>query len=607
MGIILICALLFALTMALEDTIREKAGMGVLYAIYAIPYLLCGLPIFSMAARLMRKGSIFNEFTLMCGATIAAGVLGHLGEAVGVMLFYRAGEFLQELASANSRKSIRALLASKPNTANVLKDGSVQEQKVEEVLPGDIVVVRAGEKVPLDGVVSSGFSSMDTSPLTGESLPVNVGPDSPVMAGCINTSGVLEVRVTSRFADTHMAKILEMVENAASRKSPTERFITRFARYYTPAVVGVAFLIACLPPLLGGAAWQEWIYRALVLLVISCPCALLISIPLGYFGGIGAASRQGILVKGGNVLDAILHTNTVVFDKTGTLTAGSFSVNKIVAAQGMDANTLLEAAAMAESESNHPIAKSIMAKVPQFTRPADLKAQEKAGYGMQAAANGTTYFAGTAALLRDNGIEVPEASEHGTIVHIGEGKNYLGYLVIADAIKPDSAPAVAALKALNIKTALLSGDRKEAVRQVAEQIGIDEYRAELLPEQKVEAMQSLADTQNMVFVGDGINDAPSLATARVGIAMGGIGSEAAIEAADAVILNDSPSKIAELYKLARRVRTVVWQNIAMALGIKGLFMALGVAGLSGLWEAVFADVGVALLAVLNSVRVMKKQ
>lgn len=606
LGIIIISGLLFAITLILEDRIVSSLGMGALYAIYALPYLLCGLPILYTAFNMVRKGDLFNEFTLMCTATIAAAVLGHLGEAVGVMLFYRTGEFLQDLASSSSRQSIRALLASKPSTANVLKNDTVSVQAVETVVPGDIVVIRAGEKIPLDGEIISGVSEVDTSPLTGESLPRHVKEGNEVLAGCINRSGVLNVRVTSRFSDTHMAKILEMVENASHRKSPTERFITRFARYYTPAVVGIAALIACLPPLLLGASWEEWIYRALVLLVISCPCALLISVPLGYFGGIGAASRQGILVKGGNVLDGILRTNTVVFDKTGTLTAGSFSVTKLEPAGGVSEERLLQAAALAECESNHPIARSIMAGATNFTRPADLEVHEAAGQGMRAISGGKTYLAGSGRLLQENGITLPEISESGSIVHVAEGDAYLGYIVVSDSLKPDAAASISALHAQGIKTALLSGDRKDAVQSVAAALGIDEFRAELLPAQKVEAMESITDTHNIVFVGDGINDAPALALSRVGIAMGGIGSEVAIEAADAVILNDSPSKVAELFSIARRVRTIVWQNITLALGVKSLFMVFGVVGLSGLWEAVFADVGVALLAVLNSVRVMRR-
>lgn len=605
LGILAASAALFTLAMIFEERLAAFAAWAP-YAAYAAPYLLCGLPIFSDAFAQMKKGDIFNEFSLMSFATLAAVILGHLGEAVGVMLFYRTGEFLQELASSSSRGSIKALLASKPSTANVLRGGAVSTEAVENVAPGDTVIVRAGEKIPLDGVVGSGLSQIDSSPLTGESLPLPVEPGSAVQAGCINGSGVLEVKVTSRFADTHMAKIMEMVENAASRKSPTERFITRFARYYTPAVVLGAFLVAVLPPLLAGAEWSTWVYRALVLLVISCPCALLISIPLGYFGGIGAASRQGILVKGGNVLDGILHTDTVIFDKTGTLTRGKFSVQTLVPAPGADEAELLAAAALAECESNHPIARSVMLRAEGFTRPADLTVSELAGRGMSARSDGVSYLAGTAALMREHGFTPLDAAQNATIVHVAAGEKYLGYISVADSLKPEAAKAVSELRALGLKTAMLSGDRPETVAAVAGELGLDAFRAGLMPDEKVAAMEELARPQSIAFVGDGINDAPSLAVARVGIAMGGIGSEAAIEAADAVILNDSPAKVASLYTIARKVRVVVWQNIAMALGIKGLFMALGVVGVSGLWEAVFADVGVALMAVLNSVRTMKR-
>lgn len=604
-GILAVSAILFTIAMIFEHRLEAYSAWAP-YAAFALPYFLCGLPIFKEALKIMCKGDIFNEFSLMGFATVAAIILGHLGEAVGVMLFYRTGEFLQDLASASSRGSIKALLASKPSTANVLKNGNVTTEAVESVEPGDIVVVRAGEKIPLDGVVTSGLSQIDTSPLTGESLPLPVAEGSKVQAGCINSSGVIEMRVSSRFADTHMAKILEMVENAAGRKSPTERFITRFARYYTPAVVAAATMVAVLPPLVGGAEWSTWIYRALVLLVISCPCALLISIPLGYFGGIGAASRQGILVKGGNVLDGILHTNMVIFDKTGTLTAGKFSVQSVIPAEGVSEDTLLAAAAQAECESNHPIARSIMQQVRGFERPTDLTVREIAGKGMLAESCGKTYLAGTALFMEENSISAAAVEPNTTIVHVAAGGSYLGYITVADSLKDNAKKAISDLKAQGLQTALLSGDRQAAVEAVAAELGLDTFKAGLMPDQKVEAMEELADPQNITFVGDGINDAPSLAIARVGIAMGGIGSEAAIEAADAVILNDSPAKVAELYNIARKVRVVVWQNIALALGIKGLFMGLGVVGLSGLWEAVFADVGVALLAVLNSVRTMKR-
>lgn len=608
LAMLLFSGLIFFAVLIFETTIQAGIGNIGVYIGYAIPYLICGVPVFRMAFSAMRHGDVLNEFTLMCGATIAAVILGHYSEAVGVMLFYSTGEFLQDLATASSRGSIRALMASKPTTANILKNGTVTTMKVEEVKPDDIAVVRVGEKIPLDGIVTSGASFVDQSPLTGESVPVRVETGDAVKAGSINTEAAIEIRVTSHFADTQMARILEMVESAAARKSPTERFITKFARYYTPAVVLAAALIAIIPPLFFGAEWQMWIYRALVLLVISCPCALLISIPLGYFGGIGAASRKGILVKGGNVLDGILHTNTVIFDKTGTITLGSFTVTGKHPANGVDVAQLLQAAALAESDSNHPIARSIKqaaGSAAGAVRPDDISSKEIAGKGMLVETAGSTYLAGTAELLREHGLAPATTDVYGSIVHVAKDKTYLGYLAVSDTIKPEAMAAVQTLKGMSLKTVMLSGDREQNVAHVCAEVGIEAHKAELLPAEKVFAMQEITDPQSITFVGDGINDAPSLATARVGIAMGGIGSEVAIEAADAVILNDSPVKIAELYRIAQRVRTIVWQNIVMALGIKGVFMVFGVAGLSGLWEAVFADVGVALLAVLNSVRVMR--
>jgi Cd2+/Zn2+-exporting ATPase len=601
----------FALSMVFEAALRSILGTRGLYFIYALPYFFCGVPVFKSAWASLRSGDYFSEFSLMGFATVAAILLNHPAEAVGVMLFYSLGEFLQELATQNSRGSIRALLASRPNTANVLENGSTRAVPVEEVEPGARLVIRAGDKIPLDGLVLSGSSQLDESPLTGESMPVDVGIGGRVNAGCINLGGVLEVEASGRFADTHMARILDMVEHAMSRKSPTERFITRFARYYTPAVLCAAALVAVLPPLLQEEAFAVWIYRALVLLVVSCPCALLVSVPLGYFGGIGLASRRGILVKGGNVLDGILKTRAVIFDKTGTLTRGRFTVTAVVPAPGQDESALLQAAALAECASGHPIAVSIMEKAEDFQRPENLKIREIAGQGMAASCSSSAgvedvYYAGNALLMRGLGLAVPEVREPGSVVYVAHGGRYLGYLLVSDSVKPDAAEAVAALKARGLKTALFSGDRSAVVSFVADKLKIDSWRAELLPGNKVEAIASVAPAAGVTFVGDGINDAPSLAFAGVGIAMGGIGSEAAIEAAEAVILNDSPLKVDELYSIARTVRKVVRQNIAGALGIKFLIMVLGLGGLSGLWEAVFADVGVALLAVLNVVRALRK-
>ncbi|MDR2826330.1 MAG: heavy metal translocating P-type ATPase [Deltaproteobacteria bacterium] len=609
--VLIFCALIFTLTMIFETELADSLGFWTIGLLYALPYLLCGVPVFKSALVGLRSKDYFNEFTLMGIATLAAILLGHLAEAVGVMLFYSIGEFLQDLATQNSRGSIRALLASRPSLANVLENGAMRVTPVEEVEPGARLVIRAGEKIPLDGLVLSGCSQIDSSPLTGESMPSSVGAGDKVNAGCINLQGVLEIETTSRFADTHMARILELVEHAMSRKSPTERFITRFAHYYTPVVVLLALLVAMLPPLLWDEAFSAWIYRALVLLVISCPCALLISVPLGYFGGIGLASHRGILVKGGNVLDGILKTRAVIFDKTGTLTEGRFSVTAQVPAQGFGTEELLQAAALAECESNHPIALSIMKKTAGFKRPTELKIKEIAGQGMVASCSESgaedTYYAGNTLLMQNLGLAAPIVDEPGSVVYVAKNKQYLGYLLVSDSLKADAAEAVAALKARGLKTTLFSGDRTAVVAFVADKLKMDSFRAELLPGHKVEAMESIGQAREIAFVGDGINDAPGLALAGVGIAMGGIGSAAAIEAADVVILNDSPLKVVELYTIAEVVQKVVRQNIAFSLGIKIMVMGFGLTGLSGLWEAVFADVGVALLAVLNVVRSLRKK
>ncbi len=611
-----LCSVLFFGALILEDRIAGLAGRAGVYAVFAVPYFLCGVSIFRSAWEQARKGSWLNEFTLMCGATVTAVALGQLPEAVGVMLFYRIGEFFQERASAGSRRSIRGLLASKPTTAHVLENGVPVQKRVEEVEKGQLVQVRAGEKIPLDGLVTAGESQVDQSPLTGESVPLSVAPGSAVLGGSVNLSGVLTVEASGSFADTHMARILEMVEHAATRKSPTERFITRFARYYTPAVVAAAFLVAVIPPLflsgvLADATFHTWVYRALVMLVISCPCALIISIPLGYFGGIGAASRRGILVKGGNVLDGLMHVNTVVFDKTGTLTKGVFEVVRITPAPGVSEEAVLRAALSAESSSNHPIARSILAHARKRGLPEPApgpgdSVREVPGKGMEAVINGRRFLAGNAALLAAHGVAAEDHYHPGALVHVAEGSAYLGSILVADVIRPEAKAAVASLKRQGMSTWMLTGDREASAAWAAEEAGLGGFTAELLPEGKVEAMRKLGGTESAAFVGDGINDAPILALSRVGIAMGGMGSEAAIEAADAVILNDSPAKVAELFRIAKNVRAVVWQNIALALGIKTAFMALGIVGLSGLWEAVFADVGVALLAVLNATRVMNK-
>lgn len=616
--LLIFCSILFFAIMAGEERLETSLGVWGVRIAYAIPYLLCGIPIMKEALAILRKGNIFNEFTLMCGATIAAICLNQLAEAVGVMLFYRIGEYVQAKAAGSSRRSIKSLLASRPTTANILENGIETATSVENVTVGQTVVVRAGEKIPLDGTILTGSSDIDQSPLTGESLPVQVQEGAAVLGGSINLSGSLTIRVDSAFADTHMARILEMVEHAATRKSPTERFISRFARYYTPAVVFLAVLVAILPPLLvADATFDTWVYRALVLLVISCPCALLISIPLGYFGGIGSASRKGILVKGGNVMDDLLRVTTVVFDKTGTLTKGNFSVADILPAQGIKEEQLLRAAIIAEFRASHPIAKAIM----QYAEQKNLSAfiaelssesaslittNEIAGKGITVTKGNSRYIAGTATLMAEKGLTPAKENRPGAVVHIAENGVYLGHFFVADEIKPDTKKAINALKSLGFTTIMLTGDREETAQLVAQEIGIDTYKAGLLPEGKVAAVDTLDERENIAFVGDGINDAPLLVRSRVGIAMGGIGSEAAIEAADAVILNDSLENVVKLFGMAKEVRTIVIQNVTMALGTKLFVMGFGILGLSGLWEAIFADVGVALLAVLNSSRIMRK-
>ena len=605
-----VSAVLFALGM-LADTRLETflPSWLVLGLCYVLPYALCGYDVLRQMLRNIMRGDIFNEFTLMGGATIAAIALGQLPEAVGVMLFYRIGEFMQERAAGNSRRSVKALLAARPTTAHeLLDDGATRDVNPEELGPGSRILVRPGEKIPLDGTVLEGESQVDASPLTGESVPVRLSPGGQVHAGTINLNGALTVEVTAPFAESSIARILEMVENAAARKAPTERFITRLARWYTPAVSGLALLVAVLPPLFGLGGFQEWIYRALVLLVISCPCALLISIPLGYFGGIGAASRRGILIKGGAVLDNLRDIRVAAFDKTGTLTEGVFEVNAVLPMPGVSREELLSAAALAESRSNHPIARSVLraAQAAGLDTEKDIAVgamREIPGKGVEVTAGGAQLLAGNAALLEAHKITPLPVDMPGSVVQVARDGRALGALVVSDRIKPQAPGALEALRRLGVDVlAMLTGDRRSQARPVASELGLDVLKADLLPEEKASALEALWPTRQTLMVGDGINDAPVLATAGVGVAMGGLGSEAAIETADVVILDDNPQRRPELLRIARRTRRIVWENIVLALGIKGLFMGLGIVGLSGLWEAVFADVGVALLAVLNASR-----
>lgn len=598
-ALLLACGLLFA------DRLEAYfPPLAVKLVLFGLPYILCGYTVLIKGARSLLKGDFFNEFTLMGGATIVAIAIGEFSEAVGVMLFYCIGEYFQDRAAGRSRRSIKALLAARPTVAHALQeDGELADKTPEELRPGMRIIVKPGEKIPLDGVVESGESNIDTSPLTGEPVPVRAASGLKVFAGTVNLDGSLTVRVTAFYENSSVARIMEMVESATARKAPTERFITRFARYYTPAVALIAVLVAVLPPLAGFGAFQEWIYRALVLLVISCPCALVISIPLGYFGGIGAASRRGILVKGGNVLDALKNINTVAFDKTGTLTKGVFAVSRILPQEGVDEKEVLHAAALAESRSNHPLARSILQVAGMRYMLEKVEVHEISGKGVAAQYKTSTILAGSASLLGEYGISVSEISEPGTVVHVARDGVYLGLILVSDILRPESEQTVRELHEAGIDTvAMLTGDRLSGATWVAEALKVDVVHAELLPEDKAAVLESLGPKERTMFVGDGINDAPVLASAGVSVAMGGLGAEAAVEIADAVILDDSPSKIVDLIRIGKRTRTIVWQNIILSLGIKGAVMILGIAGISGLWEAVFADVGVALLAVLNATR-----
>ncbi len=579
--------------------------------VFGVAYLLPGWPVIVSAVRQMRRGNWFDEAFLMVIATGGAIAIGEFSEAVVVMLFYQIGEYVQRRSVERSRHSIQALMHIRPDTANLKQGDEIVEVKPELVMVGAQIVVRPGEKVPLDGLILEGRSQLDTSALTGESIPRSAEAGDQVLAGMINQRGLLTVQVTKPFDQSSVAKLLELVQNAASRKAQTEKFITRFAQIYSPIVVVLALGVAFLPPLLTGADLSAWVYRALVLLVISCPCALVISIPLGYFGGIGGASKRGILVKGANYLDVLADVKTVIFDKTGTLTRGVFKVNQIVPHNGWTEADLLRVTAQAEAQSSHPVAQSII----QAYDPHNLTEQEMVDYeelpglGIRAQVNGYHVLAGNDALLHQENIEHPCAPVAGTVVHVAVDQQYAGHIIISDELKPDAKEAIAALHKSGVqRVVMLTGDHQAAAAQFAAELGIDEFHADLLPEDKVakmEAIMAAERTGKVAFVGDGINDAPVLARADVGIAMGAMGADAAIDTADVVLMTDAPSKAAEAIHLGRRTRQIVWQNIALAFIIKGLFIGLGVFGLASMWAAVFADVGVTLLAVFNATRVLK--
>lgn len=581
------------------------------YAILIPAYLVSGWTVLKAAGRNILRGQLFDENFLMTIATLGAIAIHELPEAVAVMLFYRIGELFQEYSMGRSRRSIQALLEVRPDTAHLKVEGSIQAVSPEVVRVGDIILVKPGEKIPLDGEVLAGNSQVDTSALTGESVPRRVKVGGTVLAGMINQTGILTLRVTKLFGESSIAKILDLVENATHKKAATEKFITRFARYYTPVVVALSLLIAFLPPLLiPGATHQEWVYRALILLVISCPCGLVISIPLGYFGGVGGAAKRGILVKGSTFLDALTTVKTVVFDKTGTLTQGIFKVTEIVPQNGFSESELLTLAAKAESHSNHPIAQSIREAYGQSIHAGEVTDYaEIAGHGIRANVNHQIVLAGSDRLLHRENIDHDTCTVAGTVVHLAVDQRYAGYILIADEIKADAPQAIRDLKRLGVEqTVMLTGDSEVVAHRVAEQLGLDGYVAELLPEGKVEAIEQILQRSGqgkVVFVGDGINDAPVIARADIGMAMGGLGSDAAIETADVVIMTDAPSKVVEAIQIAQKTRKIVVQNIVLAMGVKALFIILGILGVATLWEAVFADVGVALLAILNATRVLK--
>jgi len=580
-------------------------------AVWSAAYLIVGLPIVRKAFRNIGHGQVFDENFLMTAATVGAFALGEYSEGVAVMLFYQIGELFQSYAVNKSRKSIAALMDIRPDYANIERDGKVVRVSPEDVRPGEDIIVTAGEKIPLDGRIVEGYSLIDTVAITGESVPREAAVGDEVISGCINLNGRLKIKVTRDFGQSTVAKILDLVENASSQKASVENFITRFARYYTPAVVFLALAIAVLPPLLvDGAAFSDWLYRALTFLVISCPCALVISVPLGFFGGIGAASRNGILVKGSNYLEALAATEIAVFDKTGTLTKGCFEVSR-VQGEGIDDDTLLETAALAGGNSTHPVSQSIRkayGKEIDLRRVADF--EELPGRGIKATIGGKTVLLGNKKLLDEYGIKFNPVNGAGTVVYIAAGGIFRGFILIADEIKPDAPAAIAALKKAGIReTVMLTGDNAAVAENVAQTLGLDKFFANLLPAQKVEKVEALmkdkSDGGKLIFAGDGINDAPVLALADIGIAMGGVGSDAAVEAADIVIMTDEPSKIAQAIKISQRTLRIVRQNIVFALGVKFLVLLMGAEGLATMWDAVFADVGVSVIAIINSMRALK--
>ncbi|MCP1223792.1 heavy metal translocating P-type ATPase [Sebaldella sp. S0638] len=588
-----------------------KDNMIISNILFVFSYAIVGYSVIMKAIKNLLKGNPFDEFFLMSFATLAAFFINQFSEAAGVMIFYSVGELLQEISVNNSRKSIKSLLELKPEYANLETADGLKTVNPETVELNNIIVVKPGEKIPLDGEITEGKTQLDTSALTGESVPRSYAAGDNVMAGMINTSGLIKIKVTKLFNESSVFKILEMVENASHKKAETEKFITKFARYYTPAVVILAVLVAVIPPLFFNQLFSEWLYRAIVLLVISCPCALVLSIPLGYFAGIGRAAKNGILVKGSTFFDVINDLNIIMLDKTGTITKGIFEVADMEIAGDMERDKFLEYAALGEANSNHPIAKSIVAyynQKPDLSRITDY--EEISGNGIKAKIDGKEILLGNSKLMKSHNIEFSEKQDYGTIVYMSIDGKYTGNLLIKDMIKEDSEDAVEKLHEVGIeKLVMLTGDNEVVAENVAKTVGIDSYYANLLPEGKVEKleeeMRKAGVGKKVAFVGDGINDAPVLARADVGIAMGGLGSDAAIETADVVLIDDKISKIADLVKISKKTRRILIENIIFILLIKGIFIVLGVFGLANMWEAVFADVGTALLAVFNAMRILK--
>lgn len=601
---IIIAAVLFAAGSLLP--LGPTVEMGVFLVCYAV----IGWDIVWKAVTNILHGQVFDENFLMTIATIGALILGEHSEGVAVMLFYQVGEWFQSYAVSKSRKSIASLMDIRPDYANVERNGKLEQVDPDEVNIGDTIVAKPGERVPLDGKIIKGTSALDTSALTGESMPRDVEPGMEVISGCINQTGILTIQTTKKYGESTVAKILDLVENASDKKGKTENFISRFARYYTPIVVFAAIALAILPPLVTGQPFSVWIYRALTFLVISCPCALVISIPLSFFGGIGGASKIGVLVKGSNYLESLAHTEVVVFDKTGTLTKGSFAVSQIKAID-MKEEQLLELAAYAEDYSNHPISQSIQkayGKKIDNSRISDV--QEIAGHGVRAVIDGKTVLAGNAKLMNGENIVYTPSDAIGTVIYLACNGKYAGYIVIEDEVKADAPAAIRALKEVGVrKTVMLTGDADAVGKKVAQKLGLDQAYTELLPADKVDRVEAMlkqtSEKGKLVFVGDGINDAPVLARADVGIAMGGLGSDAAIEAADVVLMTDEPSKISAVVRIARKTIRIANENIVFALGVKLLVLILGATGYANMWAAVFADVGVSVIAILNAIRAMR--